>query len=422
MEEKSALRKALDRLTIRDIAQEAGLELTTNSRDGYGHCLSPFREERTPSFHMSPKFKGKIAKDFGDGKSYNVWTFAENAFPDDSKGDLAKRIIGIAGIADNAAHLNSTRGSSRAEARRENERNLKKSIETWNANRSLPPAAKPFEDPDFISERYYDNGAGPSEIESLAVERGWPLEWAEEIATSQISYCPLPWTEKGRGWSFPLICPFNCSSSGPVERKLFCGYHQRFLVNGKNQWVFVPYLKDGYGMNSFRNRTIRHYRKKGFSPGDSIVEPMPYVIGDIINPKLVIIAEGQWDAITLFGALGGFTDSGQTPVCVFGLRGVNGASKLLSYWGRWLQWLSFERRVKSVWLLCDNDQQGKSLLSTDVGNKRPPFNDWIQEAIGCRTVASYFNRSEFKDFNDYWKKRTPSYETMWQTITKLKLI
>lgn len=83
------------------------------------------------------------------------------------------------------------------------------------------------------------------------------------------------------------------------QRLVDCGYHQRFVtirkaddgtvLRGKH-WVFVPYVPEAGKVRSEFQRSLL--------AGGRSVAPLPFVIGDLDNPRLVVIFEGQWDALS----------------------------------------------------------------------------------------------------------------------------
>lgn len=80
------------------------------------------------------------------------------------------------------------------------------------------------------------------------------------------------------------------------QRLVDCGYHQRFVtirkaddgtvLRGKH-WVFVPYVPEAGKVRSEFQRSLL--------AGGRSVAPLPFVIGDLDNPRLVVIFEGKWD-------------------------------------------------------------------------------------------------------------------------------
>ena len=159
----------------------------------------------------------------------------------------------------------------------------------------------------------------------------------------------------------------------------------------------------------------------GKEPGDILCPALPLVLG--ANPftcdvELVIITEGQWDALTLFGALGG-ADRWPDPVVIFGIRGVQGVEPFLSYYGAWLK-----SAKPKVWLLPDNDEAAQSWTSPKRGVGRlpsVPFRNRLLRA-GLKVKESPVAGNYGKDFNDYYKKIKPNRKEMLQWIKSLNLM
>lgn len=145
----------------------------------------------------------------------------------------------------------------------------------------------------------------------------------------------------------------------------------------------------------------------------SLVPPMPFVLGDIVAPKVIVLLEGQWDAISFYGACGLFEESTSlSGIAVFGIRGAQGTDAFLGHWAHWLD------RVKPrAWLIADNDAAGKTWREpppAESGMPRPPGLAERLTAAGCRsTLVSWLKPGSWgKDFNDYYRVKKPSAEAM----------
>ena len=61
-------------------------------------------------------------------------------------------------------------------------------------------------------------------------------------------------------------------------------------------------------------------------------------MGDLDAPELLVILEGEWDAVSFFAACGWFHDAAfPGGVAVFGMRGSGSVGKFLAAYGSWLK-------------------------------------------------------------------------------------
>jgi len=144
------------------------------------------------------------------------------------------------------------------------------------------------------------------------------------------------------------------------------------------------------------------------------------------KPRLVIITEGQWDALTVYGALGGLNIDGDgvEGVLCMGVRGIKGTAALLAAWGPWL------RAVRPVvWLLPDNDtaKTGAAWYPPGRAVERVAGKVYFSEQLtwaGARRVVVTPLRvgAGGKDFNDYFREAKPSLSAMWEWMGQLKLL
>jgi hypothetical protein len=134
-------------------------------------------------------------------------------------------------------------------------------------------------------------------------------------------------------------------------------------------------------------------------------------------PRLVIITEGQWDAITLAGAFGWLSETSSIPdgVLVFGLRGASSGRVLLAAWGEFLR-----IHAPRVWIIGDHDAAGSKLVERGECSKvesEPSFVDRLR-AIGCTAKVQFLvdrQRRPVNDFNDFWKlfRPDPGWMAQW---------
>lgn len=444
------LKQALDKLDLVRVGEEAGLVFERLPSCGYGPCKDPFRPgDKHSSFQVVAEKGGSRAVGYVDYTKQldpwkgGLWQFAKLCWPSESGGDLANRLMDLAGIDRSNTGGKMTR-AERMKAQRARERKQRRDVEALASKQfEMPaPAVQPINPHKCVVGRW-SNGQEPeylgdADVERLCVERGWPLEWGEECR-KMLSRPPLPWRDVGdareeRHWAFAVEAPAE-PSRGDVDTRdlVMMGYHQRYYREKRKVWTFVPYMpRDGEAWLArprkckFQATYVKSALNMGIGWGERLVEPAPFAIGEKGEPRLVVIVEGQWDAITVYGALGGLNDGDPLPVLVLGLRGVSSAELMLAYWGRRLKWLADEGILKGVWLVGDSDTAGKALTQTKRQTGQVPqyaFSKRLQRMLGVRVVASWLKiEGVGKDFNDYWKAKAPSFASLWDFLVKCELV
>jgi hypothetical protein len=199
------------------------------------------------------------------------------------------------------------------------------------------------------------------------------------------------------------------------------GYHQRFVVDGRKSWLYAPYRPAAEKRSNEFLATIGAEQDDLEEHGLAGVPALPFVMGWLTGVRFLVIAEGQWDAVTFAGACGWLAGDASWPegVCVMGSRGSTGVDTLLAYWGDWL-----ERERPHVLVLADNDAAGMKWdtpepLDRDVPGSplKPTFAERLARRPGLlenepewvgRARKVYVSRvvtAGCKDFNDYWRER-----------------
>lgn len=369
------------------------------ARDGV--ISSPFRKDSNPSFSI---FGGLARwKDQSTGEAGGVWNFVHLARPDWSKQDIARYLIQKAGLEWNESGSTS-KGfkpkSASTLARERTEQNYRERKEFY-GKRNAPIATleKPAAWPQVVRDHFH---AGPIEgfrIQRLAERRGWPVGWIEALVDAGLLRFPeLPWSPK----RFPA---FTVGITGYEP----AGYHQRIWTQADGPaWLYVPYCPKNptSGLSLALN---------GYS--GPRVQALPFVLGDPVKAELWIITEGQWDAITLAGALGFFDDCFDLPIAVFGIRGAEaGPAIFLGHYKAQL-----ERNKPFVWLWPDNDKAGGSWDGSnwdDFSKIRPKFfTDHLMDLTGCREIPMAIVPDPHKDFNEYWRKDPPLQTELYSLIS-----
>lgn len=403
-----------------------------------GQYRSPFRDDgKSGSFSVCHDGAGYV--DFGGtGESGNVWKFAAKCWANATKGELAKKLIALSGIVPtlppkptapgaapaagevDPALAAAARTIERAKKLREQEAAVYAEREKLVRAPSVK-VAHPW--PAFVRAHYLEGveylRKTPKAVEELANARGWPVEWAAELVEQGlVSY---PWERgatPGAKWqkrqkAFLVQAPRFSREQTALDEH---GYHQRFFSPAregspeKKGWLFVPSIPKNAPRSELERLIVQHAglaRKQTdaeiLHDRPTLTQPLPFVLGDVQVPKLVVLLEGQWDAITFYGACGFFHDT-TTPegIAVFGIRGAHGLDMFLGHWAAWL-----ERHSPRAWVLADNDAAGGSWRDApeaEPGLPRPPGLAERLVAVGCRNpLVSWLKPGPWgKDFNDFY--------------------
>jgi hypothetical protein len=249
------------------------------------------------------------------------------------------------------------------------------------------------------------------EVTALAEARGWPVAWAWWLAQEKlISFPALPWGTD-RGIAFRVDLPEFTPVKNHMELTdlIPVGYHQRFTMQGRKSWVYVPYLPAPEKVSTeFQRAMVAAELERGGVVGESVVPGLPFFIGCLRGVRFLVIAEGQWDAVTFAGAAGWLDGETSWPqgAAVMGVRGSNGVDTMLAYWNEWLG-----AEAPAVLVLADNDAAGRKWSEYEavpLGQApAPTFTEKLLHA-GVRRVQVHRVRPDLgKDFNDYYKVRKP---------------
>lgn len=439
-------REVLTIFRVWEVAAREGAILSVDAvpmRDGL--VKSPFRDDgRKGSFSIC--HGGRGFKDFGgDGGSGDVWAFAALCWPSLSPGELAKKYIDLSGITPAPKPARSTEGAAapvdpmlakaaQAIARRDRAREQVDAVYA-ERERQLEPKAEAKDVPEwpaFVRERYVDGWrvlkAAPAKMNDLAKSRGWPAEWVCELVSMGLLSYPLErWCEQSaqaikRQKAFrvdapEVVCAIENGETVWRAKLRPVGYHQRWFMLGRNGeasqkgWLYVPSVPKAPRGGAFEAALIDFGAKQGVTIDNlhGLVPALPFVLGDVGKARVIVILEGQWDAISFFGACGWFEDSNPpVGVAVFGIRGAQGVDVFLAYWAKWLR-----HNRPLAWVIADNDKAGQTWIKPPEGKPgmpRPPSFAERLEHAGCRQViASTLKPGTWgKDFNDYYRAAKPT--------------
>lgn len=401
--EDSAISQALEVLTLANVWELAPDNSEAPRRDGLRH--SPFRKDTKPSFSIFGDLKRYKDQASGD-KAGGVWTFVQACRPDWAKVDIARYLVERAGLEwkEPGSGSGSGRNSSIWKWRNEQAKKRREKVRRiYDEHNRLPARPQELVEWPAVVENHYmfDHGTDDRRLVGLAKRRGWPVEWVEALYDWRaISWPQLPWSNK----RYPALI---------VQHPDFCpiGYHQRIWTSENGlSWLYVPYRPRGV-CNDFTRELDAYARAR---ESGRLVVPLPFVLGSL-EAGLWIITEGQWDAITIYGLLGGFEDQFELDIAVFGLRGAEaGPGVFLQYYQDRVR-----RQKPHIWLMPDNDAAGASWDGRgQVTNfSRPVARTFVEQLLVLvgqeRSVPVSRVPERFgKDFNDYYRKAKPSRESL----------
>lgn len=341
----TALEVAQTSLSLPDLMDRVGL-----GKHAKKSARCPFHEDRNKSFSVylseSGEWAWKCFAGCGSGDAVAFLARAENI----SDADACRRLIEL-------TDARSTGLSVRRPVPRR-------------PSQPAPPARIPVM-PDSVAASWnegVDYGLARSAIAArLADFRGWPVPFAQYLIDCAAISMPLHYNE--RGIAFQVVAPEGGRGSMATRP---VGYHVRLKgkPNEKCTWRFCP---------------------KG-------IPALPYVLGEFERAHLLVITEGQWDAITFALAAGWLGEGALWPsgVGLIGIRGVDG-------------YRSFLERYEPFWperacclLLADADKQGGSWSEGEHCFAK-------KLAKRCVKVAVVDCHPQ-KDFNDLYRAEQPGPE------------
>ena len=343
-------------------------------RDGV--VKSPFRlDKKGASFSVS---KGlKVFKDHADeAHKGGVWNFVSLCFPEWSKQQVAHKLIELAGGDPSQKDPNAKRTTAK-EWKAGKEKAIEKARSDWaRAQLSLEPIAADhlLPAPKSVARRYelgLERGADWDWQVELAGARGWPVSWVASLVSL------------GRMACGPKLQPeFSvekyCHKSGEWS---VCGVHGLwFTEDGRKMWSYRPNMKWD------KQATVA----------------LPFVLGSVKSPVWVI-TEGQWDAATIYGMIGGFSDYPQLQAAVFGIRGASGVGVFMSHYATML------RRIKPVIVLIPDADDAAKGWTEDRRKHAGALPMW-SFARKMREIfkldVKWMKCPAHKDINDWWAAGT----------------
>ncbi len=215
--------------------------------------------------------------------------------------------------------------------------------------------------------------AQPGAVKMLATWRGWPVKFARYVVDCAVIAMPLYHGKRTIAFLVTVPEAGTTSLGGRIIMR-DVGFHCRLKPRegqAKASWRFVPNEKEH----------------------EQSTPALPFIIGgsDFDSATLLVIAEGQWDALTFALAADWVGDGCMWPpdVCVIGVRGASGINSFLQTYDR------FWPKAANCLLLPDTDGPGSKWFDNEDS-----FADRLVER--CRKVAVVGCRGH-KDFNDLYR-------------------
>ena len=363
---KLSLKEALDRLdlpAVWDMARNpngtsppsrAGVMKSPLREDHHGASFSVGKDLRVFKDHAVPEHKG------------GVWQFVALCRPDWDKRAIAREIITRAGGDPDAKDPdwkpeNRARWQSRVDEAMESAHAARRALNmkepVVEAHKCGPASAR-------ARGAWLKLSQEAAAVEDLASERAWPIEWVEAL-------CEMD------------LLRFRTTRSG-----LEPSFAVELLKDGSRVWL---------GSHS-RWRPDRNAKAWAYSPKG--IAAAPFVLGSPAAAPVWVVTEGQWDAVTAYGLLGGFDDgSMRMEACCWGVRGAEGADVWLGLYG------SLLRKFKpAVILIPDADAAGRR-WTVDSGKARWSLLRRLRNVYGVAASALEFEALEgCKDLNDFYRE------------------
>jgi hypothetical protein len=344
----TALEQAKERLPLPKLMARLGL-----GEHARKSARCPFHDDRSNSFSVFQKSNGKWA-----------W----NCFAGCGGGDEAAFLARIDSVssADGCRKLIELSGARASQTPVPIRRRL--------STRQEPPNERIPTMPDAVAQAWTEGVdyilAQGASAQRLAEFRGWPVEFASYVIGCAAVSLPLSYNE--RGIAFQVVAPEGtrgAMTTRPV------GYHIRLKgkPGHKASWFFLPNDRE-------HNQSI---------------PALPYILGDFETASLLVVTEGQWDALTFALAAGWIGDGCLWPrgVGLIGIRGASGVTPFLRWYER------FWPEHANCLLLADADKAGGSWSEGERCFAR-------QLAWRCARVA-VVDCYPHKDFNDLYRAEKP---------------
>lgn len=327
----------------------------------------PWHNEKTPSLSINDHRKGYHC--FGCGESGDVFTLTQKM-----EGCGFFEALNILARDHGFTHLLDSPAPFAGPPRR-------KRRKVWSPVEK--PASKPDAAPAAVrkawAEGVEDAGRVKKFASRIAERRGFELQTVLELVRlGKMSFPLLPWHEPG-GHRATRGVAFRVESEGG-----WYGYHQLwFPQKGRKSWLFVPYpITEDRARTELQRKMI----------GCKSLPPVPFVVGDSALANEWIITEGQWDAITIWEALG--RPGENSGIVIFGLRGAKSGRAFMDHYRKYLT------QERSIQIVPDTDEAGSSLFRS-TEHSTCLFDQLRNYTRHLRRVNI---PPPFKDVNDWWRE------------------
>ena len=302
--------------SLYDVAAMVGVELPQRAGVKFG---SPFRPDRHPSCTVYRRGENWRFKDWSHGTDADQIEFYS----------LARGIDTTQAIRELAQKLDDAGGGNFAP----NDKRLRP------FPNKISPIEKPLPMPAVVVDAWNE---GLSHLQGnarwqqrIAEWRGWTVELVAQLVDDGAMATPLYHGERYIAFrvDYPGIKDFGAFGAWFSTEQI--GWHVRLKpkqAGDKASWRFDPSESEhGRGIPS-----------------------LPFILGDFSTAQLLVITEGQWDAITFAHVAGWLSHDTAWPqsVCVLGIRGAQGVAPFFDHYAP--HWLTKPKCL----LLPDNDSAG----------------------------------------------------------------
>jgi len=341
------------RIDLETLFREDGHELKRVG--GKWRCKSPFNRERTPSCYIDPD-RGRF-KCFSSGSSGDIFDYFMQ-----SRG--CDREAAYAELARRAGVISDASGNARP----------------------LAPVKMREPEPEKVLVPMTGDDAA---------------RWHEGVEKLILSQSTRAHIARWRGLSEQAV--FDLAYHGRVGNPLMPAWVRRQDAAEGDRRVSFPVeaMIDGH-----LQLVAFHMRLKPREPGaraswrfvPSGVGAWPYILGDALTAKLLVICEGQWDAMAIFDAMGvTYAQLLEEKVAICAMRG---AANWRLFAEHFLLARGPRRSGTSALVICDADQAGEEW--TTPSNDEPGFVAVLKEVCGHVAVREPAEGTG-KDLNDVWK-------------------
>jgi hypothetical protein len=347
------------RVTLRDTAAMLGLAVPQRAGLKF---RSPLRPDKNPSCSIYQRADEWRFRDWSHGIDVDQIGFYA----------LARGISNTEAIHELAQRLNLTNdGALNPEIAAASK--LARAVGTTKCDR---PAAIPVRVAEAWREGVEYLRKHPRWQPRIAKWRGWTAALVDQLVEDGMMGTPLYNGDRLVAFrvDYPLVQDFGPFGTWFSADQI--GFHVRLKpasAGEKPSWRFCP-----------------NEREHGQS-----IPSLPFILGEFTAARLLVIMEGQWDAISFAHAAGWLVHDAAWPdwVCVIGIRGTHGIRPFLTHYAA-----HWPRKAKCL-LLADNDRAGATWFESAEGQQ-----SFADRLIHFCTEVHVETISGAKDFNEAWQR------------------